>query len=158
LNQERHLVAYFSEKLNDTRQRYSTYDKEFYAVLQALHYWRHYLLLQEFIIYSDHRALKYLNFQKKLNTRHGRWVEFLQDYTYVKHKVRVENRVVDALSRHCALLSVMSTEVVGFEKIKGTYESCPYFGNIFTVIMDSLTHEVNDSLLQDGYLFRSRKL
>ena len=44
LNQEKHLVAYFSEKLNGTRQRYSTYDKEFYAVVQALHYWRHYLL------------------------------------------------------------------------------------------------------------------
>jgi len=29
LSQEKHLVAYFSEKLNDTRQWYSTYDKEF---------------------------------------------------------------------------------------------------------------------------------
>ena len=36
LSQEKHPVAYFSEKLNDARQRYSTYDKEFYAVVQAL--------------------------------------------------------------------------------------------------------------------------
>ena len=34
--QEGHPVAYFSEKLNDARQWYSTYDKEFYAVIQAL--------------------------------------------------------------------------------------------------------------------------
>lgn len=27
LSQERHLVAYFSEKLNEAKQRYSTYDK-----------------------------------------------------------------------------------------------------------------------------------
>ena len=33
LSQENHQVAYFSEKLNDIRQRYSTYDKEFYAVI-----------------------------------------------------------------------------------------------------------------------------
>jgi len=38
LAQEGHLVAYFNEKLNDTRQRYSTYDKEFYAVIQTLRY------------------------------------------------------------------------------------------------------------------------
>jgi len=38
------LVAYFSEKLNDTRQQYFTYDEEFYAVVQALRYWRHCLL------------------------------------------------------------------------------------------------------------------
>ena len=71
-------------------------------------------------------------------------VEFLQDYTYVlKHKARIKNRVADALSCRHALLSVMSTEVVDFKKIKDTYESCPNFGNIYTVLKDSLTHEID---------------
>jgi len=48
--------------------------------------------------------------------------------------------------------------VVGFEKIKDTYESCPDFENIFTVLRDSLTHEIDDFRLQNGYLFHSRKL
>jgi len=127
--------------------------------VQALRYWRHYLLPQEFVIYPNHEALKYPNSQKKLNSRHGRWIEFLQDYTYaLKHKAGVENRVADALSHRRALLSVMSTEVVGFEKIKETYESCPDFGNIYTILRDSLTHEIDGFLLQDGYLFRSRLL
>jgi len=92
------------------------------------------LLPQEFVIYSDHEALKYLNSQNKLNSRYGRWVDFLQDYTYViKHKAGVENRIADALSRRRTLLSVMSTEVVGFEKIKDTYKTCPDFENIYTV-------------------------
>jgi len=52
----------------------------------------------------------------------------------------------------------MSIEVISFEKIKDTYESCLDFENILTVLRDSLTHEVDDFLLQDGYLFRSRKL
>ena len=33
LSQERHPIAYFSEKLNDAKQKYSTYDKEFYAII-----------------------------------------------------------------------------------------------------------------------------
>ena len=86
-------------------------------------------------------------------------VEFLQDYTYVlKHKAEVENRVADALSHHRALLSVMSTEVVSYEKIKNTYESCPDFENIYTVLRDSLTHKVDGFLLQDGYQLRCRLL
>eukprot|EP00253_Pinus_taeda_P025892 PITA_25892 len=36
LSQEDRPVAFFSEKLNDSRQKYSSYDKEFYAVVQAL--------------------------------------------------------------------------------------------------------------------------
>ena len=36
LSQENHFAAYFSEKLNDARQLYSIYDKEFYAVVHDL--------------------------------------------------------------------------------------------------------------------------
>jgi len=36
LSQENHFATYFSEKLNDARQLYSIYDKEFYAVVHDL--------------------------------------------------------------------------------------------------------------------------
>ena len=36
LSQDNRLVDYFNEKLNDAKEKYSTYDKEFYAVIQAL--------------------------------------------------------------------------------------------------------------------------
>ena len=44
LSQEDRPIAYFSKKLNDTKRKYSSYDKEFYAVVQALNKWRHYLM------------------------------------------------------------------------------------------------------------------
>ena len=44
LSQDNRLVAYFGEKLNETKRKYSTYDKDFYAIIQALKKWRHYLV------------------------------------------------------------------------------------------------------------------
>ena len=64
LSQEGRPVAFFSEKLNESKQKYSTYDKEFYAAVHALKYWRHYLLHREFILMTDNQALKYIKFPK----------------------------------------------------------------------------------------------
>ena len=36
MSQEQRLVAYFSKKLNEEKQKYSSYDKELYVVVQAL--------------------------------------------------------------------------------------------------------------------------
>ena len=36
LSQEGHPIDFFSEKLNDDKRRYSTYDKEFYVIVQSL--------------------------------------------------------------------------------------------------------------------------
>ncbi len=36
LNQERKPIVFFSEKLNSAKQKYSTYDLEFYAIVQAV--------------------------------------------------------------------------------------------------------------------------
>ncbi|KAJ8748807.1 hypothetical protein K2173_011364 [Erythroxylum novogranatense] len=36
LSQEGKPIAYFSEKLNEARKKYSTYDKEFYAIVRAI--------------------------------------------------------------------------------------------------------------------------
>lgn len=77
LSQEQRTIAYFSEKLNDVNRKYSSYDKEFYAIVQALKKWRHYLLPKEFILYSDNHALQFINNQPKLNHKHAKWVEFL---------------------------------------------------------------------------------
>ena len=61
LNQEGHPVEYFSQKLNDVQRHYLNYDQEFYAIIQSICYWRHYLLPKEFVLFSDHDALKYLH-------------------------------------------------------------------------------------------------
>lgn len=158
LSQERHPVAYFSEKLNEAKQKYSTYDKEFYAVVQALRHWRHYLLPQEFVLFSNHEALRYLGSQKKLNSRHAKWVELLQEYTFVlKHKAGVENKPADALSCKVSLISTMSVEVTGFERLKEDYSICLDFGKVYAALSEDKSRS-NEFVLQDCFLFKGNKL
>jgi hypothetical protein len=65
LSQDNRHVAYFSEKLNDAKRKYSTYDKEFYAIIQFLKKWRHYLVSKEFVLYRDNQALQFITRQEK---------------------------------------------------------------------------------------------
>ena len=57
LSQEGEPITYFSEKLNDAKKKYSIYDQEFYAIVQALMKWRHYLLPKEIFLYTNRQAL-----------------------------------------------------------------------------------------------------
>ena len=143
LSQEKHSIAFLSEKLSGTKLNYSTYDKEFYAVVQSLCHWRHYLLPQEFVLYSDHETLRYLNSQKKLSARHGRWIEFMQNYTYtLKHTSEGENKVANALSHRICLFKQLNAEEVNFEWIKEEYVSCPDFEEIFGALKQGVTQEM----------------
>jgi hypothetical protein len=104
LSQEDRRIAYFSEKLNEAKVKYSTYDKEFYAIIHALKKWRHYLIPKEFVLYNNNHALQFVTQQEKLNQRHVKWVEYMQNFTFViKHVSGTANKVVDAFSRKCLL-------------------------------------------------------
>uniref|UniRef100_A0A2N9FZ08 RNA-directed DNA polymerase n=1 Tax=Fagus sylvatica TaxID=28930 RepID=A0A2N9FZ08_FAGSY len=156
LSQEGKPIAFFSEKLNESRRKYSTYDKEFYAIIRALDHWSHYLLPNEFLLHSDHEALKYLNSQQKLNSRHASWVEFLQPYSFsIKHKSGKLNQVADALSRRHSLLSTMQVQVLGFEVLKELYKNDPDFGN---VLENCSNGSFNHFLVQEGFLFKNNRL
>jgi len=85
-SQEDKPVAYFSDKLNESRRKYMSYDKEFYVVVQALKHWKHYLLANEFVLFSDNSALQCIMQQHKLNHKHAKSKEYLQSFTFVlKH-------------------------------------------------------------------------
>ena len=78
MSQEDRPITYFSEKLNEEKLKYSTYDKEFYAIIQALNKWRHYLIPKEFVLSSDNHSLQFVTQQEKLNQRHVKWVEYMK--------------------------------------------------------------------------------
>jgi len=41
LTQEGKPLAFFSEKLCESRRKYSTYDKKFYGIVRCLEHWSH---------------------------------------------------------------------------------------------------------------------
>ena len=87
-------------------------------------------------MYSDHEALRYLNSQKKLNSRHVKWSSFLQLFTFnLKHYVGIENKVADALSRKTLLLVNMSATTIGFEELKHCYDNDADFGYVYSSLL-----------------------
>ena len=76
----------------------------------------------EFFIHSDHKSLKYLKGERKLNNRHAKWMEFLEQFPYViKYKKGKSNVVVNALSKRHILFSKLEAQVFRFNNILEMY-------------------------------------
>ncbi|KAK9950547.1 hypothetical protein M0R45_006032 [Rubus argutus] len=158
LSQEGRPVAFYSEKLNDTRKKWSVYELEFYAIVRALQHWKHYLVQREFLLYTDHQALKFINSSTTSNRMHGRWISTLQEFTFVlKHKSGQQNKVADALSRRVSLLVTLKQEVIGFDYFKELYEDDEDFKEEW---LKCTTRQPNrgDFHLHDGFLFKGTRL
>ncbi|KAG8496940.1 hypothetical protein CXB51_008105 [Gossypium anomalum] len=154
LTQHGRPIAYFSKKLNGATLHYPTYDK--YALIQALETWQHYLWPKEFVIHTNHEALKPLRGQTKLNKPHAKWVEYLESFPYViKYKKGKENIVANALSRRYALVNQLDSKLLGFEFLKDLYQTDIDFGEEYKCCMQGAYEKYYH---HEGYLFREGKL
>jgi reverse transcriptase-like protein/integrase-like protein len=156
LVQEGRAVAFFSEKLSKSRLNYSTYDKEFYAMIRALEHWSHYLKVQPFVLYTDHESLKNIHGQQKLSPRHARWVEFLQTFNFAaKYKTGKTNVIADALSRRHNLLAILEARILGFEMVKHQYAEDSDFKDLYAAC---LQEPQGLFYVQQGFLFKGNRL
>ena len=124
--------------------------------MRALKTWEHYLVYKELVIHSDHESLKYLKGQHKLNKRHAKWMEFLEQFPYViKYKKGSTNIVVDALSRRHALFSKLGAQILGFDNIMELYKEDHDFASIFAKYKKIAQ---GGFYVSEGYLFKEGKL
>jgi hypothetical protein len=62
------------------------------------------------------------------------------------------------LSRRSSLLSAMNVKVIGFERLKDEYDSCPDFKDIFLGLQSGQSDTTDGFRLEAGYLFKTNKL
>ena len=99
----RQPLGFFSQKLTDSQQKWSTYDRELFAVYAVVQHFEFLLEANHFTIATDHRPLTYMFTTKKRNQldRRNRYVEYIAQFTNkIVHISGLSNVVADALSRH----------------------------------------------------------
>lgn len=100
LSQNKRPVAFFSKALADSSLTKSVYEKELMALVLAIRHWRPYLLGQRFMVYTDHKSLRYLLEQRITTQNPQNWLAKLLGYEFdIVYKVGAANKVADALSR-----------------------------------------------------------
>lgn len=79
---DKHPVAYFSQKLLEREEKYSTIEKEYLATKLAIQTFQMYVLGKPFTIQTDHRSLEWLDRLKENNARLTHWSLALQPYQF----------------------------------------------------------------------------
>ena len=75
-------IFYSSKKLNEAKINYSTTEREALGMVFALQKYRHYLLSNHFIFYTNHQALKYLVNKRLHHERICRWLLLFQEFEF----------------------------------------------------------------------------
>ena len=96
-----HPVGFFSRCLTGSERNYVAYELEMYAVVRAVEHFRMFLLGKEFLLRTDHLALRnLLQRDLLLTTRVKRWILRLSEYTFrIEYKRGQNNVIADVLSR-----------------------------------------------------------
>ncbi|MCG8033371.1 MAG: DDE-type integrase/transposase/recombinase [Candidatus Thiodiazotropha taylori] len=93
-------IYYLSHKLSDTQTRWSTIEKEAFAIHFALQKLDHYLHNAEFVIKTDHKPLKYLLDSPIQNKKIQLWALGISGYNCrIEYIKGTDNSCADLLSR-----------------------------------------------------------
>jgi hypothetical protein len=162
-------IYYHFEVFHGMVLNYPTYDKELYALLQAVKKWKHYLMGKETIIHTDHQPLQYLQDQIKLQqTRHYKWMGFLQQFHLViKYKKGSTIKLADIFSHPTTsnithLQTLMHMDPFTHDAYKEAYIEDKDFKEVFQQLQSQIHIENGDGKVdyhfQNGLLYKLHKL
>ena len=94
------VIPYATQLLTWPEQRYCVTRKELLVLVEFAHHLRHYLLVQEFTLRTDHGSLVWLRNFKELEGQLARWLGRLWEYNFtVVHRQGLRHCNTDALPR-----------------------------------------------------------
>ena len=93
-------IEFISKTLTKAERKWSTFEKEAFAIFYALRKWETNLKDVKFTLFTDHRNLTYI--AKDHNSKVTRWRLAVQDYDFdIAYIPGQDNIVADAFSRLC---------------------------------------------------------
>jgi len=158
-------VSFDHRYFNKHEKNYPVREKELLAVKTALTIWRHYLIGNKVIVYTDHESLKYFKSQSLADSpgRLARWAELFQDYDleirYIKGK---SNIPADAISRahfekpktaaKLSMLAALIATVVS-ASISTDHLSDPHNKEMYEQLADDIREKYSKKLEKDGEVY-----
>ena len=99
-NGREHPIHYASRNLNEAEKNYSAFEREALGIVFALKKFRHYLLSNQFKLYTDHQAMKYVINLRDPHGRIARWMSLLAEFNFeIVYRPGEKNANADYLSR-----------------------------------------------------------
>ena len=96
-----HPVYYMNKKTTEPERKYTSYELEVLAVIEALKKFRVYLIGLKFKLLTECNAFTKTLDKKDLCARVTQFILFLQEYDYiVEYRLRTQMRHAYTLSRH----------------------------------------------------------
>ena len=82
--------------------------------------------------------------QPKLKQRHVKWVEYLQNFTFViKHISGQSNKIADALSKRTLIMQENQVQITVFDSMKELYEDDVDFKEAFEACKNTAIRDRN---------------
>jgi transposase InsO family protein len=163
-------VCFLSRKLSSAELNYPTVEKELLAVVYALFKLRRYLLDQQFVVFTDNMAVRYIFSKKEPNTRLQRWCLALQEFNFKIKHIDGKKNPADFLSRYpvseeensdegeymleelySSLMAIPEEEIDYEDELKVIYT---YLNCILQEISKKLSAKSKHYYIDNGYLYR----
>jgi hypothetical protein len=143
---EEYAVAYASQQLNETQEKWHTTDKEAYALYHALKTFYPYLYGKKFTVETDHKALEgFPKITENMSKKVIRWALFASEFDFkTVFRSGITNQNADTLSRipktekdvvmsgQTQVIKALTTQAFAIEqknnefckKVRNKYEKC----------------------------------
>lgn len=147
-----HPIYYMSKKTTPAEEKYSSYELEVLAIIQAVKKFRIYLLGTKFKIITDCSAFQKTMNKRDLTTRVARWALLLEEYDYeIEHRKGSKMSHVDALSRNPVVMTIINKEEGMIERLKLAQEKDERIITIKKVLM---TEEYDNYFVKHDILYK----